>query len=195
MTQRLHLVFGGELVDPQKNVFRDVSQIHIVGMFPNYESPSRPGRARRSARSTTPTCAISSPISTACATRRSPARRPRSWATEPWPPAWPDAVQPGPAARAGRGRIPPAPRPPGGLCGCMRRLRGAGQPMRALARSAGRRGRRPGPADLPGPMPPLPGVILQQPPPADSPGPRRGPSWITGGPRSRSSPKASCAPP
>ena len=38
MTQRLHLVFGGELVDPQSNVFRDVSQIHIVGMFPNYES-------------------------------------------------------------------------------------------------------------------------------------------------------------
>jgi hypothetical protein len=37
MTQRLHLVFGGELVDPQKNVFRDVSKLHIVGMFPNYE--------------------------------------------------------------------------------------------------------------------------------------------------------------
>jgi hypothetical protein len=38
MTQRLHLVFGGELEDPQANVFRDVSKIHIVGMFPNYES-------------------------------------------------------------------------------------------------------------------------------------------------------------
>ncbi|MEY4303841.1 MAG: hypothetical protein RIT52_16 [Pseudomonadota bacterium] len=36
MTQRLHLVFGGELVDPQKNVFRDVKDIHIVGMFPDY---------------------------------------------------------------------------------------------------------------------------------------------------------------
>jgi hypothetical protein len=36
MVQRLHLVFGGELVDPGKNVFRDVSQIHIVGIFPNY---------------------------------------------------------------------------------------------------------------------------------------------------------------
>ncbi|MBL4927052.1 DUF4170 domain-containing protein [Fuscibacter oryzae] len=36
MTQRLHLVFGGELVDPQKNVFRDVADIHIVGMFPDY---------------------------------------------------------------------------------------------------------------------------------------------------------------
>ena len=49
MTQRLHLVFGGELVDPQTNVFRDVSQIHIVGMFPNYESAFRAwkGEAQR----------------------------------------------------------------------------------------------------------------------------------------------------
>ena len=38
MSQRLHLVFGGELVSPQKNVFKDVSQIHIVGMFPDYAS-------------------------------------------------------------------------------------------------------------------------------------------------------------
>jgi hypothetical protein len=38
MTQRLHLVFGGELVSPAKNVFKDVSQIHIVGMFPDYAS-------------------------------------------------------------------------------------------------------------------------------------------------------------
>ncbi len=38
MTQRLHLVFGGDLVDPSRNVFRDVSKIHIVGMFPDYAS-------------------------------------------------------------------------------------------------------------------------------------------------------------
>ena len=38
MAQRLHLVFGGELVDPQTNVFRDVSQIDVVGIFPNYEA-------------------------------------------------------------------------------------------------------------------------------------------------------------
>jgi Domain of unknown function (DUF4170) len=38
MTQRLHLVFGGELVHPQKNVFKDVNAIHIVGMFPDYAS-------------------------------------------------------------------------------------------------------------------------------------------------------------
>ena len=38
MTQRLHLVFGGELIDPTKNAFRDVNEIDIVGMFPDYES-------------------------------------------------------------------------------------------------------------------------------------------------------------
>lgn len=38
MAQRLHLVFGGELVSPTKNVFKDVSKIHIVGMFPDYQS-------------------------------------------------------------------------------------------------------------------------------------------------------------
>ncbi len=36
MTQRLHLVFGGELIDPSKNAFKDINDIHIVGMFPNY---------------------------------------------------------------------------------------------------------------------------------------------------------------
>lgn len=38
MTQRLHLVFGGELIDPTKNAFKDVNDIHIVGIFPNYEA-------------------------------------------------------------------------------------------------------------------------------------------------------------
>lgn len=38
MAQRLHLVFGGELVDPTKNVFKDVDDIHIVGMFPTYQA-------------------------------------------------------------------------------------------------------------------------------------------------------------
>lgn len=38
MTQRLHLVFGGELVDPQSSTFRDPSEIHMVGMFPDYAS-------------------------------------------------------------------------------------------------------------------------------------------------------------
>ncbi|MEP5152006.1 DUF4170 domain-containing protein [Planktotalea sp.] len=38
MTQRLHLVFGGELVDPTKNVFKDVDDLHVVGIFPDYET-------------------------------------------------------------------------------------------------------------------------------------------------------------
>jgi hypothetical protein len=45
MIQRLHLVFGGELVDPQKNVFRDVGALHIVGMFPDYDSAHRAWKA------------------------------------------------------------------------------------------------------------------------------------------------------
>ena len=36
MAQRLHLVFGGELVDPSKNIFKNVDDIHIVGIFPDY---------------------------------------------------------------------------------------------------------------------------------------------------------------
>jgi hypothetical protein len=36
--QRLHLVFGGELVDPSSTAFRDLDEIHIVGMFPDYAS-------------------------------------------------------------------------------------------------------------------------------------------------------------
>ena len=38
MTQRLHLVFGGQLTDPSKNAFKDVEDIDIIGMFPDYAS-------------------------------------------------------------------------------------------------------------------------------------------------------------
>ncbi|MBF9048563.1 DUF4170 domain-containing protein [Roseobacter sp. HKCCD9010] len=38
MTQRLHLVFGGELIDPAKSEFKNPDDIHLVGMFPNYAS-------------------------------------------------------------------------------------------------------------------------------------------------------------
>ncbi|MFB9148425.1 DUF4170 domain-containing protein [Roseovarius ramblicola] len=38
MPQRLHLVFGGELADPSRTEFRDVNDIHIVGIFPDYAS-------------------------------------------------------------------------------------------------------------------------------------------------------------
>jgi len=36
MSVRLHLVFGGELVDPSKNEFRDPDNLDIIGIFPNY---------------------------------------------------------------------------------------------------------------------------------------------------------------
>ncbi len=38
MTQRLHLVFGGALKDPSKNIFEDVENIDIIGIFPNYSA-------------------------------------------------------------------------------------------------------------------------------------------------------------
>ncbi|WP_103332104.1 DUF4170 domain-containing protein [Pseudotabrizicola formosa] len=45
MAQRLHLVFGGELVDPSKSTFVDVNDIHIVGMFPDYASAHKAWKA------------------------------------------------------------------------------------------------------------------------------------------------------
>lgn len=38
MAQRLHLVFGGELVDTSRTEFRNPEAIHVVGIFPNYAS-------------------------------------------------------------------------------------------------------------------------------------------------------------
>ena len=38
MVQRLHLVFGGELVSPDSTQFADVDAIDVVGMFPDYAS-------------------------------------------------------------------------------------------------------------------------------------------------------------
>ena len=36
MTQRLHLVFGGELVDPSRTEFKYPNDIHMVGIYPDY---------------------------------------------------------------------------------------------------------------------------------------------------------------
>ncbi|MEM6438505.1 MAG: DUF4170 domain-containing protein [Pseudomonadota bacterium] len=38
MAQRLHLVFGGELVDPASTRFKNVDEIDLVGMYPDYAS-------------------------------------------------------------------------------------------------------------------------------------------------------------
>jgi hypothetical protein len=36
MTNRLHLVFGGELIDPQGHEFRDPENVETVGIYPSY---------------------------------------------------------------------------------------------------------------------------------------------------------------
>jgi hypothetical protein len=37
MTTKLHLVFGGELVDPQSSTFKNPDDLDVVGVFPSYE--------------------------------------------------------------------------------------------------------------------------------------------------------------
>lgn len=36
--QLLHLVFGGELVSVNSTRFRDLTKLHIVGIYPNYKA-------------------------------------------------------------------------------------------------------------------------------------------------------------
>lgn len=43
--QRLHLVFGGELVSPSSTEFRNVADVHVVGMFPDYASAYKAWKA------------------------------------------------------------------------------------------------------------------------------------------------------
>jgi hypothetical protein len=45
MTQRLHIVFGGELVSPSSTEFVDPANIHVVGMFPDFASAQRAWKA------------------------------------------------------------------------------------------------------------------------------------------------------
>ncbi|QFI65295.1 hypothetical protein EKH55_0421 [Sinorhizobium alkalisoli] len=44
--QRLHLVFGGELTTLQEVQFRDLEQLDIVGIYPDYESALAAWRAK-----------------------------------------------------------------------------------------------------------------------------------------------------
>jgi hypothetical protein len=44
-TQRLHLVFGGELTRADGIEFADLSAVHIVGLFPDYASAHRAWKA------------------------------------------------------------------------------------------------------------------------------------------------------
>ena len=36
--QLLHLVVGGELLDLERNTFKNLDEVDIVGLFPNYAS-------------------------------------------------------------------------------------------------------------------------------------------------------------
>ena len=43
--QRLHLVFGGELVSPSSTEFRNVADVHVVGILPNDASAYKAWKA------------------------------------------------------------------------------------------------------------------------------------------------------
>ena len=45
-SQLLHLVLGGELADLEHNTFKDLSQVEIVGLFPNYATAHVAWRAK-----------------------------------------------------------------------------------------------------------------------------------------------------
>ena len=44
--QLLHLVFGGELDSLEKTTFRDLSNLDIVGIYPNYAAAYRAWKSR-----------------------------------------------------------------------------------------------------------------------------------------------------
>ena len=47
--QLLHLVLGGEMKNIDSMEFKDVSQIDVVGVFPNYDSAEKAWRAKAQA--------------------------------------------------------------------------------------------------------------------------------------------------
>jgi Domain of unknown function (DUF4170) len=48
-TQLLHLVFGGELKDPQGTEFVDLDKVDMVGVFPNYAEAYKAWRGKAQA--------------------------------------------------------------------------------------------------------------------------------------------------
>lgn len=44
--QLLHLVFGGELEDMEGTVFKDLSKVDMVGLYPNYKAAYDAWRAK-----------------------------------------------------------------------------------------------------------------------------------------------------
>ena len=44
--QLLHLVFGGELTSPQEARFRNLDELDVVGIFPNYAEAEKAWRGK-----------------------------------------------------------------------------------------------------------------------------------------------------
>lgn len=44
--QLLHLVLGGELQDPRGTEFKDLAEVDIVGLYPNYAEAEKAWRAK-----------------------------------------------------------------------------------------------------------------------------------------------------
>ncbi|MBR1089428.1 DUF4170 domain-containing protein [Bradyrhizobium manausense] len=44
--QLLHLVIGGELLDLEHNIFKNLDEVEIVGLYPNYASAHVAWRAK-----------------------------------------------------------------------------------------------------------------------------------------------------
>ena len=49
LQQLLHLVIGGELIDLENNTFKDLNQVDIVGVFPNYATAYAAWKAKAQA--------------------------------------------------------------------------------------------------------------------------------------------------
>ena len=47
--QLLHLVIGGELIDLERNVFKDLDHLDIVGVYPNYATAYAAWKAKAQA--------------------------------------------------------------------------------------------------------------------------------------------------
>lgn len=46
MSQKLHLVFGGRVIDPRKLEFEDLSKLDLVGIFPDHASAEKAWRSK-----------------------------------------------------------------------------------------------------------------------------------------------------
>lgn len=44
--QLLHLVIGGELIDLERNIFKNLDEVDVVGVFPNYATAYAAWRAK-----------------------------------------------------------------------------------------------------------------------------------------------------